>query len=329
MSANFNERRRQPYIGEDTFNNMIAFFKSDRTFSTEKMLQYKDSPYERTGMLEMMASSLWSEFQFRFTTGTDCAECAAFLTTVVEGYERAVESGHDVSNENYYPVFMIDDPMDEYVDYLNMLSAAVLLHRDDLIPRIYALLEGTDYDGIDLVIEELLDFYLPDRPFLDELLWGKPYQMLVEAIDSESPAEKAKAMRKYVSKWYPSMKGQAHFWGKHEKITPKFSPYFGYWAMCAGAFTYLYDIDDSSYRDEIVYPKDMVDYARSMPRRPVKLEDGRQMLRIVGGQACPQEGKWFSPAKADSLRHFRVGEIMPSFDASEYGLTIWQWSAGA
>ncbi|MBD8563542.1 DUF1911 domain-containing protein [Oxalobacteraceae sp. CFBP 8763] len=42
-----------------------------------------------------------------------------------------------------------------------------------------------------------------------------------------------------------------------------FSPYFGYWALCAGAFTYLLDIDDSSYRNEMVYPRDLVDYARS------------------------------------------------------------------
>ena len=63
------------------------------------------------------------------------------------------------------------------------------------------------------------------------------------------------------------MKGKVHFWGKHEKIKPEFTPYLGYWAMCAGAFTYLYDIDDSSYRDELVYPKDLVDYARSIPRK--------------------------------------------------------------
>lgn len=35
--------------------------------------------------------------------------------------------------------------------------------------------------------------------------------------------------------------------------------------MCAAAFTYLYDIDDASYRAETVYPKDLVDYARGMP----------------------------------------------------------------
>lgn len=51
-------------------------------------------------------------------------------------------------------------------------------------------------------------------------------------------------------------------------IKPDYSPYTGYWAMYAGAFTYLYDIDDSAYRDRLVYPKDLVDFARSASRQP-------------------------------------------------------------
>eukprot|EP01041_Mallomonas_annulata_P034556 gene34556-57350_t len=138
--------------------------------------------------------------------------------------------------------------MDEYVDYIGLLSAAVLLHREDLIPRLHQLLAGTDFDEADLLIEELLNFCLPGRPIVDQWFWDKPYGMLVEVIDSETSAAKVNAMKKYVKKWYSSMKGQAHLWGKHEKTTPEYSQYVGYWAFCAAAFTYLYDLDDSTYR---------------------------------------------------------------------------------
>lgn len=50
------------------------------------------------------------------------------------------------------------------------------------------------------------------------------------------------------------------------------------------------------------------------------------LLRVAGGQPCPQSGAWFTPAQADSRRHFKKGDIMPSFD-SAYGVTIWQWDA--
>jgi hypothetical protein len=47
-------------------------------------------------------------------------------------------------------------------------------------------------------------------------------------------------------------------------------------------------------------------------------------LRCPAGQPCPKEGYWITPAKADSRRLFKVGEVMPSV-SGDYGETIWQW----
>jgi hypothetical protein len=193
-----------------------------------------------------------------------------------------------------------------------------------LLPAILEWNAGTTLDGADAVLEELFKFYFPDRPDLDQWLWDQPYRLLLDAIDDPVPEERAKLMKKFVKRWYPALRGKAGFWGKHEEIEPDFSPYTGYWNMCAAAFTYLYDIDDTSYRDEITYPKDLVDYARSKPRRPVSQENCGQILRVLGGQICPREGYWFSPANDNSLKLFKADETMPEFD-SEYGATIWQW----
>jgi hypothetical protein len=46
--------------------------------------------------------------------------------------------------------------------------------------------------------------------------------------------------------------------------------------------------------------------------------------RCEAGQPCPREGWWFTPAKAHSRRHFKVGEVMPDF-RSDWGQVIWQW----
>lgn len=53
------------------------------------------------------------------------------------------------------------------------------------------------------------------------------------------------------------------------------------------------------------------------PQSPVR-------LRCEANKPCPREGWWFTPAKADSRRFFRQGEVMPAF-GTDYGLTIWQW----
>ncbi|KQW89062.1 hypothetical protein ASC94_21590 [Massilia sp. Root418] len=267
MSATFSDRRRQPYIDETSFLNTIAHYRGEEEQGERELPENAHLPREQTEILGFMAGFLWREFQLRYTAGDPLPELAELLTKVVAAYEREAIASDRLPDDEYIPVFALDDPIDEYVDFIGLISACALLHREDLIPRIHALVAGGAYDEVDLVVEELLRFYLPDRPALDEWLWNKPYGLLVEVIISDSAAAKSGAMKKYVSKWYPSMKGLAHFWGKHEKSKPAYSSYVGYWAFCAAAFTYLYDLDDSAYRDELVYPKDLVDYARSMPRR--------------------------------------------------------------
>lgn len=57
-------------------------------------------------------------------------------------------------------------------------------------------------------------------------------------------------------------------------------------------------------------------------KSPVKTPETR--LGIHAGQACPESGYWFTPAKAGSRRHFKQGETMPDLGTA-WGSTIWQW----
>lgn len=51
----------------------------------------------------------------------------------------------------------------------------------------------------------------------------------------------------------------------------------------------------------------------------------RRRPNVPAGQPCPEAGWWFTPAKADSRRYFRQGEVMPAL-GGDYGETYWQWS---
>lgn len=53
---------------------------------------------------------------------------------------------------------------------------------------------------------------------------------------------------------------------------------------------------------------------------------GAQAPRVKAAQLCPETGFYFTPARADSRRLFKQGDVMPDLDA-EYGTTIWQWDA--
>jgi hypothetical protein len=46
--------------------------------------------------------------------------------------------------------------------------------------------------------------------------------------------------------------------------------------------------------------------------------------RVPAPGKCPQDGFWFTPARLNSRRAFRAGEVMPDV-GGDYGITIWQW----
>lgn len=49
--------------------------------------------------------------------------------------------------------------------------------------------------------------------------------------------------------------------------------------------------------------------------------------RIPGGMPCPRAGWWYTPARFDSRRYFKEGEVFPVIEGSDYGSTFWQWAA--
>lgn len=318
-NQDFRIKRRQIYLDEESYRNTVAQLEAESSVPVAPGLNQEDICRN----LNAISFDKWFIFKLKYTAGESLSVLADQLDNVVVAYEQYVDALDALNDEQYHPPFIMNDLIDTYVDYLNLVCVAILLRREDLIERIWALNEGTDFDGVDAVLEELFKFFLPERPELDSWLWDKPYRKLLDAIDSDNAAEMQAEMKVYVKSWYPGMKGQAIFWGKHEKIKPEFTPYEGYWAMCAAAFTYLYDIDDSAYRNETVYPKDLVDYARSIPRYNTQ-ETMSKPLRVAGGEPCPKSGLWFTPAKTDSQAHFAADTVMPDFPDAQYGLTIWQ-----
>lgn len=207
---------------------------------------------------------------------------------------------------------------DDYEQFLQTLSLCILLGRGELIPRLSAIFDR-DNKGLDAIYETLLSFYDDNRVKTDELLFKRPFAGLLKVIRTTTPKEASKLLDKYCKDWYPAFK-QAPWYDSHLSIDGEDGSYSGYWAFEAGAIAYLFNIDDSQI-DHMVYPKDLVAYARS--NTPKHNTPGP----VHAGQPCTYTGYWFSPAQHNSRRHFTQGEIMPEFKDSPWGATIWYWSS--
>lgn len=320
----FVARRRQVFLAYDSYVNTLNSLLEEQSELAERITRGGLTPQGYTTARNLLAWGEWYIFQLRYTAGVDLQLLATSLDRVVAEFERYKEALHqDPDTEDQSPFDIDGDSIDQYVDYINLLSACLLLDRSDLIIRVAGLLVHTEYYQADAIVEEFLKHFMQGRPELDEWFWEKPYKWLMESIDGESPEDSAAAMAKYTRKWYPAMRGKAEFWNSHEKSTAEYTTYIGYWAMCAAAFTYLLNIDDSAYCDEVVYPKELIAFARAMAH--AKATDSYPVpSRVEGGTVCPHSGFWFTPAKAGSRSYFKQGETMPQFDQAKFGITIWQ-----
>ncbi|QIM16613.1 DUF1911 domain-containing protein [Leucobacter insecticola] len=85
----------------------------------------------------------------------------------------------------------------------------------------------------------------------------RPYGRLLKVIQA-APEKRPKLMADFVKHWYNGCR-KAQWWGDHLSGPRRGKPvvYSGYWCFEAAAVTQLLGIDDSLYRDNEYYPRDI------------------------------------------------------------------------
>ena len=308
--------RRQPFATKAYFQRLISIYEEWNADIFDDLLnpiicdQYKsiDGTALCRNCCEIISAA--------YTVGQSPEQITPRLDTLVAAYEKDRELS--IISYGSDEVCAGFDENDDYEQFLQTLSLCILLGRSELIPRLSAIFDR-DNKGQDALYETLLSFYDDSRVKTDELLFKRPFAGLLKVVRATTPKEASKLLDKYCKDWYPAFK-KAPWYDSHLSIDGEDGSYSGYWAFEAGAIAYLFNIDDSQI-DHMVYPKDLVAYARS--NTPKHNTPGP----VHAGQPCTHTGYWFSPAQHSSRRHFTQGDIMPEFKDSPWGATIWYWSS--
>lgn len=320
----FHEKRRQQFLNERYYQLDIKHACDISIPGLLQVLNAVDSDAEdRSRVSEAIAYSTCKNFFLRYTAGESLDILRGDFTEVILAYEQYTKYDRAYEKSATFPPFRFAE-IDDYERAIQLISLCYLLHRRDLLPRLAMMLDGA-YAGKDTLLEDLFAYELEDRYEVDEWYHDKPYRDIINSFYRETPEVSISDIEKYLKNWYTSMT-RAPWHDSHLDMRDDGGAYFGYWAIEAAAAVYLLELDDSSFRDHIVYPKDLLDYARELDKQAPLAAATADQLRVEGGNPCPQAGYWFTPAIADSLRHFEQGEIMPVSPDSHYGVTIWQWS---
>ncbi|WP_189396698.1 PoNe immunity protein domain-containing protein [Janthinobacterium lividum] len=337
MTTSFDMRRRQQFLYEDLYNKtrVNQFSLINAGIENKKVA---DSTLENSSVYQFLyLEALWI-WMLDYTAGEPIAALAPRIADIVDKFEEWNKVDQFCQQEaalefpDYGPYEYSGAPdfsiLSDYQDTLQLLSITILLRDLHTVKRIVHILRS--HRGVDGLFEQLVDGYVEDGQALDTCIIGKPYDTLLQVFYEEDEKATLDLLQKYLKQWYPAMKNHPRWYDGHLRIRDEGNaPYYGYWAFEAGATVFLLDLDDSQI-DHLVYPKDLVDYARQLRKegRYTSLDTEPLMRkgRVEGGQPCPQTGFWETPAKLHSRSHFEQGQIMPVFDDAAYGETIWYWS---
>jgi hypothetical protein len=322
----FHKLRRQQFLTEVSYKEELRFFKE---FAAPTYLgnlkEIPRDPMDHTINAHSYADESFVTYMLRYTAGESLGSLREDLEHVIFSLEQAARYLREYQDNPTFPPLRFVEK-DDYERVLQLIGLCFLLHRRDLLPRVAAIFDPSSA-GRDTLYEDLLSYELEGRYETDSW-YHEDYRDLINAMYRDTESESISDLKVYLKNWYKYF-ADAPWHDSQLKIEGDNSAgYFGYWAIEAAAIAYLMEVDDSSFRDQIVYPKDLVDYARllddlqSNECTPNKNKGGR----VAGGEHCPKSGYWMTPASLGSRQYFSSGELMPIFRNSTYGATIWQWS---
>ncbi|WP_231408566.1 PoNe immunity protein domain-containing protein [Ralstonia solanacearum] len=320
----FSTRRRQRFISEQYFQSWSNFHRESIDKWSRILPANGSEESKRAIAASLRADNRFEWLLLSYTAGEPIATMRDELDKIVADYEEYAKFQSEEFDRLDWPAFRLSEP-GEYERAMQLIGLCYLLHRRDLLPRIAAL-EDPTYRAQDTLYEDLLAYGMEGRVDVDEWFHDS-YRDCINSVYGDSDEESLTDLNAYLEKWYASMRG-VDWHDSHLDLSEDRGLYFGYWAIEAAALAYLLELDDASLREHIVYPKDLVDFARSFDAIGQGAGNGanRLSLRCEANQPCPRTGYWMTPAKAGSRRYFQQGDVMPAV-ASDYGSTIWQWDS--
>lgn len=267
----FHERRRQQFLYEDLYEktreNQLLLIEGELV--NKKM---SEDALDRSSIHELLYLEEFWIWMLDYTAGVPIDELAPRISGIVDAFEawndvdQALQKEAALEFPEYGPYEYRAAPdfstLSDYEDTLQLLSVAILLRDLRSVKRIIHVLRS--HRGEDGLFEELIGGYVADEMTLSSCVLGEPYDILLQVFYEEDEQKTLDILKQYLQQWYPAMKDHPRWYDGHLRIKKQgYAPYYGYWAFEAAAALYLLDLNDS-HINHLVYPRDLVDYARKL-----------------------------------------------------------------
>jgi len=252
--ADFEQHRRSNRMHYGSYEENLALF-------TDKVCYDCADPDHYDGASWLARESV-NHMRNSYSAGHALEDLNTFFPLALsfwENYARFLTPStpsEDDGDEDCYKHWL-DLEDDDYHTGLSLVCFAILLGHQDKLSRIMPIL---DYGNRrrDALLEHLVAPWLPGREAPPKKCTrGKPYSQTLPMFPA-APDKRPAMMAEYLKAWYGMSEDEPYF-GTNRKG----SQFFGYWSFEAAAISVILGIDDTSYRDDIFYPRELADFARS------------------------------------------------------------------
>lgn len=256
---------RDKIKSNDYFDSLI--FK--RYQIIQKTIDKLDNKLIKPERIQSVKKSLFSKFvsifQAKYSKGDDLNE------VIPEDFKMAVQLMDEFWQENHLGVnYSIINGKSQYLNeytvplhynILDLLALSILVDKidDDSFKKIIAFIDNDEIN--DFLFEFFIQKKFKDRKTKPKESYSnlnhinKRLGRLKSIIREEDKAKASKELKYFLEKeWYLSFKGTPLY---NQHLNPH-NTYVGYWCFAAAAIVKIMKLDDSSFRDNQYYPKDLI-----------------------------------------------------------------------
>ncbi|BBP70223.1 hypothetical protein PHLH6_22270 [Pseudomonas sp. Seg1] len=250
--------KNKQFLSDFRYKDFLAYSVETREFWEHHTFESDSAEQEASLRASHFRSVAFKKLLISYTAGVEFVALQPLLEELISLYE--VRQQKLAISEQIVDIspLAIDTWLDQYEECIQVVSLCVLLHRTDLLKRFIRLIDNAGYKGQDALYEDLLCKVVEDREDIDEW-FHDVYTPLIQAIYADDKQEAADLLATYCEQWYGAFT-HAPWYDSH--LDGDEGSYVGYWAFEAAAIAFLYGIDDSRV-DHMVYPRDLVEYARN------------------------------------------------------------------
>lgn len=327
MSDTFEERKRDPFITEEGATLKLQKIQRVLTgISRQRMNDISETNTQRYRDSWRVAGEYIDYLLINYSIGLPIPNLVPLAEEMLKEHERHYNEPYASVDDAKLILWETNGYM--YVTWL--LGAAVMLNQHEYIAKIPSWITKRSKYGSDALMAALFArMGVNDFPAGKGLQFPKAYGELLKIVNASleeiSTGQREVWMATHLKGWYKNMMKQT-VWGDWHEAGQE-NIYFGHWSLESGLITLLYGLDDSSYREMMFYPKDMVDWARENVDL-TKLQPAIAKSRYTGysvavGEVCQETGYYECPRQQGRTILLMQGQPILGDKHNEMGAIIW------